>query len=96
VDDDDDGDNNDNDDFLPRNCYKDSVVILTWMSAKHIMLMHVCLHNIWLCSGSSWGWSIVDDSVEPLPYICEIPKTLIYKIVRVTRGYGEYCLCCVI
>jgi len=34
----------------------------------------------------------VDDSAEALPYICEIPKAYIYKIVGITRGYGE-CSC---
>jgi len=50
--------------------------------------VHVCVH-----SGSSWGWSIVEDGDQTLPYICEIPKAQIYQIVRVTRGYGMcYCM----
>jgi len=45
-----------------------------------------------MCSGIHWGWSIQDDSDLTLPYICEIPKADVYKIVRFTRGYGK-CSC---
>ena len=52
------------------------------------LLVNNCV-CVCLCLGSSWGWSIVDDRNSSLPYICEIPKTDIYKIVRITRGYGN-------
>lgn len=42
---------------------------------------------VYYTDGSSWGWSIVEDGDQTLPYICEIPKAQIYQIVRVTRGY---------
>jgi len=41
--------------------------------------------------GSKWGWSIAQDANISLPYICEIPKADIYKIVRITRGHGWCC-----
>lgn len=42
-----------------------------------------------LCSGSSWGWCLLDDSTANLPYICEIGKEDLYKIISYERDYGE-------
>jgi hypothetical protein len=42
---------------------------------------------VYYTDGSTWGWSVVDDSNVTLPYICEIRKEFLYKIVTVNRGY---------
>jgi len=70
------------------------LLILRGYSKGRCMGVMLLMPIIYVCmySGSTWGWSILDDSNELLPYICEIPKAYIYKIIAVSRGYGE-CFC---
>ena len=54
------------------------------------LLKFICLY----VTGSKLGWKVGarEGETEKImrPYICEINKSQIYRIIGETRGYGEY------
>lgn len=44
---------------------------------------------VYYTDGGKWGWSILDDTPASAtrPYICQISKEFLYKIVKVDRGF---------
>lgn len=44
---------------------------------------------VYYTDGSKWGWSLMDDTATTTirPFICQISKDFIYKIITVDRGF---------
>lgn len=47
------------------------------------------LAHSFILAGSTWGWKLREQDVVR-PYVCEISKEEIYKIIDTARGYGQF------